>query len=807
MRKPAEPCFLLFAFVTILCSSIAQPQDSRPGPSIEELIETLHTGNAYQRAQAISPLSRIDDPRTAPELAGLLKDSDVTVRLSTAKTLAQMADKRTADAMAEALNDQVGEVRQYAGEGLAKVGEAKHVPALVASVLSHLPDPTNVVGERSWYSAPALEAIAKLSSKAPPEFLKLMRDIPAAKNVTNGDWWETRENVARCLGQIGDKAAVEPLQEVRRSLETSYQDYRTWHAIRKALATLDPQTMPFDKPAAEILRQIQWGKGGFNGVESLVELGDPAMGDMAWILRFESPQDRERVADTLRALGRIGGEKAASVLRDYIARLAGSEPRNSRSSPSRPSGLDAQIMQRQESLCRALAALLVAMPNEATAHEVLLTAHRLSDSTQGSLVQTISGTSGGPAYRDAAAVFYEQTLLGSADAGPLSQEAAKHAAGCVGQVGGQRAGEVLSKVLLESTQVDVAASACRALWAVKDYDATPCLIEASRLENTPKDAIAYGMGCLRDERTIPALLDMRNRTDLSRKDRLWTAAALARMGTDYENSARLIREALPDSLDQATWLRDKETLAAIAKLIHPDDSQAGDRRGVTPREQRTSIGLSYPFLRNRAISVLTTIGTNDALDALGATVDLETIEDAQHLRQVSDAAAHLARKLGHPSLEHWTRVSAVTHAVTGLFGIVLSQASLPPPGWARGNVPEAITLDPALARRVWVAEFNRLAGPVTDQPDPDRWSDFSVAILYGAERIFGPELIPPLERLIKESEAVRPFRGKEAVIKHYYIRSLAAKILTEKTGRAYTFVDADGRTHPGGWDPSLEGAQ
>ena len=42
------------------------------------------------------------------------------------------------------------------------------------------------------------------------------------------------------------------------------------------------------------------------------------------------------------------------------------------------------------------------------------------------------------------------------------------------------------------------------------------------------------------------------------------------------------------------------------------------------------------------------------------------------------------------------------------------------------------------------------------------------------------------------------------MVEFYNVRSMAAKILTQKTRKQYTFVDVDGRTHAGGWDPSQE---
>lgn len=48
----------------------------------------------------------------------------------------------------------------------------------------------------------------------------------------------------------------------------------------------------------------------------------------------------------------------------------------------------------------------------------------------------------------------------------------------------------------------------------------------------------------------------------------------------------------------------------------------------------------------------------------------------------------------------------------------------------------------------------------------------------------------------------RTVPGTLSDVRYYHVRSLAAGLLTEKTGRLCTFVDVDGRTHPGGWSPS-----
>jgi HEAT repeat protein len=804
MRHPVSACCLV-----VLCAatlSVAQPTNPLAGASLDELIEIIHKGNAYQRTMAISPLSRIKDPRVIPELGALLKDPDASVRLSVAQLLSQYPDERVADAMAEALADDLDEVRQHAAEGLLRVGSERHVPALVASVMNHLPSPDKMTNNRSWHSAPAIAAIGKLSSKAPSEFIELIRGIAPATNAADEDWWQVRESVAGCLGQIGDKTAIESLKEARAVLETECQDYRTWFAVRKALAAVDPQAGPFDRPAADILRQIQWGKGGFNGMGSLVQLGVPALDDLAWMLHFEGQQDRQRVSDALLALGKIGSEKARGILRNYIAKSIERQAKSQADASPRLPNMDAQTQRREESLCQALAALLNAEADEPTAHEVFLIAHHLTGFTQSTLVSMVSGLADDMSRQNVATAFYADVLIGSPQAKPLSPDAGRYAADHLARIGGQRAGEALGKALLASTTQDAGTAAAEALRIIRNYDAIPVLMEASRLPNTPKDAIAYAMGAIRDERAVPSLRDLMGRNDLTKNDRLWTAAALARMGIDYDENARLLRDALPDSLEQTRWLHDKETIVAVARFVPPDKQDTAFPNRPRVRGRRLPSVCGYFTVSEQAISVLMSIGTTDALDAMISTADLETVNDTLHLMNVSSAIANLAGRLQHPAQERWATACSVMGAVRELFGIRLSQAPSQP-AWARRDVPEAIDRDPALARRVWIAELDRQLNGTPGDRFLGSKVEFSAAVLYAAERIFGPELIPSLEQLAKQNESVRTFRGKDALIKHYYIRSLAARILTEKTGQAYTFVDADGQTHPGGWDPSQEGAR
>ena len=727
-----------------------------------------------------------------PELMGLLKDENATVRSYGARELARLADKRSADALAEALTDTRGDVQRCAAEGLAKVGDERHVPALVTFVMAHWPEPYTD-GSSAYYLLPAIETIGKLSSKAPPELIRLIEQIPDSENPRVRNWWLLQESTARCLGRIGDKGALEPLRRALAVLEKRCQDYRTWYAVRVALGAIDPQNMAFDRPAAKILSEVSWGKGGTYGEGPLTELGSQATEDLAWALRFESVQDHERVVDALKALGNIGGDTAAKILRSFID--AHSVRPETTGSP------------RQDCLITALAALLKAVPSEETAKEVFVASHDLDDSQQRLLVGMILYPSPHKIPPEIEITFLQWVMLGSEQAGPLEGLGAADAAFHVGGIGGKRTGEILSKALLKSSDIDTAIAIAEALGAIRDYDAVPTLIEASKLTNVPKDAVAYALGGIRDERAVPALRDLMRSDNLTKDERLWVAAALARMGADYGDNARLIREALPESLDQAKWLQDKETVTAIATFVKAGESPARPRRHEPYMRQGRFSHVPGPFsLSEYAIYILTSVGTHDALEALTSRVDIEKIDDLDHVFRVSTAAAHMAERLGDSSKERWATVAALAQVVRAsvTFTVAFTQAQGPVvrPDEIDQKHVKIVENDPALARRMWLAGVNRRLshadGPPADRPDvPGR----AVRL---AELIFSPELIPALERLAKESKTTEEIHAKRSIVEYYNVRSLAAKVLAEKTGQAYTFVDVDGRTHPGGWNPSLE---
>jgi hypothetical protein len=110
----------------------------------------------------------------------------------------------------------------------------------------------------------------------------------------------------------------------------------------------------------------------------------------------------------------------------------------------------------------------------------------------------------------------------------------------------------------------------------------------------------------------------------------------------------------------------------------------------------------------------------------------------------------------------------------------------------------------ALARKLWIAEATRRLDLSAKEEKESFESNIPEQAVTAIVPLYSSELIPVLERISKESKSTVAFHGKDKIVKFYYVRSKAAEILTEKTGRQYSFIDVDGQRHPGGWNPSQE---
>ncbi len=753
-----------------------------PGSRFSELTEIIYTGNAYQRAEAIPALAAIEDPEVVPILIDLLKDTVRCVRVRAAQQLSRLADKRATPALVAALGDSCCDVRRYAAEGLARIGDDSVVPALVRSVIEQWPQ----LGKKGCAGTSvqaALESIATLSPEAPPEIVTLLATAEADGGVDAERWW-LYEAVAKCLGRIGDKAAYEQLQKTDEILSRTYADYKTWYAVRKAMASIDPKASPFDSPAAAILYSVRVSKISDRQIYErwvlpLVRLGDSAIDEIEWSLCFREPGrggDRQRESVAVQALGEIGGPEAARVLRDYIDGLL----------VDGSAAVEVSAGWRGRDLCRGcdylfrmgLISLFKAQPDVETAKEIvdLLVLEKFQ---QTHVLHEIEGATPEKVPVAAAVELCRLLVLPQPPEG-IDRFATWYAMKFLARLGGERAGEVLSRVLVSSRDAKLVELAAEGLGRIKGYDPVPALIEASKADRIAVTPIAKAMGTVGDARVLPALEQMAGRDDLSKAERLWVVAALARLGKDYDRNAAIVRKALPDSLEQTRWLADAETIEAVAGL---------SEQGRDPLElARTLEAMGTSKALERALRILSGL------------IDIEEPGEAEQLKEVAAAASRLAHKLGDQRESYYSDIVLVTKEVSAWFEH--QQVSRARAEMMTGL--QAVRRLQGLARKLWMAEVTRRLDLAAEHEEPGVDYEIPADSLRFVEEIFDPELIPVFDRLTRQSWSTVSFHGKRGRVQFYDVRSLAARILAEKTGRPYSFVDVDGRVHPGGWNPLQE---
>ncbi len=217
------------------------------------------------------------------------------------------------------------------------------------------------------------------------------------------------------------------------------------------------------------------------------------------------------------------------------------------------------------------------------------------------------------------------------------------------------------------------------------------------------------------------------------------------------------------------------------------------------RHGRLDAWLSHPFCTSPIRAVC--ICAEEAFEALRSYIDTKELVEPRQLQQLSAAAARMAGKLGIDSQYYYADIAEVSKAVPGWFEI--HQRARPQPE-VRASY-EMVKRHAALARKLWIMEAARRLDLAAKQQDRENWKfNIPEQAIRAVEEIFAPELVPVLERIARESRDKVSFHGKYKMVEFYNVRSLAAKILTEKTGQVHTFLDADGRSHLGGWNPSQE---
>jgi hypothetical protein len=310
-----------------------------------------------------------------------------------------------------------------------------------------------------------------------------------------------------------------------------------------------------------------------------------------------------------------------------------------------------------------------------------------------------------------------------------------------------------------------------ALGQLKNSDPCPILLE--ELPKTSDAGVPILIQVLGERRYVPAIGELQTRRDKAsdspygRTARLLAAAALCRLDAEYDRNAAIVREGLQDdqlrlsALTVAGWLRDEETVKVLVPLVDKSD-----------------VGRS-------AIEALGQIGSKSAAAALMEAV--QKLPTAQ-FGAIGGALLAIGRKNNDQALMDYGKgVSDVAVAWPWI-----SQVHQLVGAWDAHRAE----VDRAAA---WLATHPEVTTKLLKE-DPDATGEWG-AMPYFLDKAWNPQLVPTVEEMIRTNGSKVSFHTAHGTVPHYHMRSGLAEFLTKKTGKEYTYVDADGTVRKGGENP------
>ena len=169
--------------------------------AIQPLILATKDPDDVVAGAAVSALGEIGDRSAVGCLVASLKDTRVPVRYLAAQALGRIGDKGAVDPLIEVLHDGDISPRAYAAEALGKLGDARVIGPLIGALRD----------SDSWVRREAALSLGKLGRhEAVPELIAALPDNGAPNCFM-------RLEVVRLLGELGDRRAKTPLEEVVRT--------------------------------------------------------------------------------------------------------------------------------------------------------------------------------------------------------------------------------------------------------------------------------------------------------------------------------------------------------------------------------------------------------------------------------------------------------------------------------------------------------------------------------------------------------------------------------------------------------------
>jgi len=185
--------------------------------------EAVNDSEPIVRLAAVDALQKIGERTGGKTLLQKLGDPDPHVRAAVTRALGRSGDKTVVPKLLPLLHDDNGFVRSAAAEALGKLGDRSAVPALItllSGVEASGDDAGLVVKTKNDLLADKLK-LTEIEQKA--AIIVALGEMPAPEAVDplikyglKSENLNLQATAAYSLGQIGDRRAINPLQDVVR---------------------------------------------------------------------------------------------------------------------------------------------------------------------------------------------------------------------------------------------------------------------------------------------------------------------------------------------------------------------------------------------------------------------------------------------------------------------------------------------------------------------------------------------------------------------------------------------------------------
>lgn len=504
--------------------------ESKAESAEAELLKALSDPDWYVRGRASIALAKLKGKEATAKLISLLEDPSWFVRDAAIEAIASAGDPAAAGRLLELLRSPDPYCRARAASALARLS-----PDAASSIASLLTDQDEHVRRTAALALGQLKYAA-----ATEDLIKLLKDESPAVRVA----------AARALGRIGDARAKSPIEA---ALAESGEDGWEYAA---ALCRLGDKSHS-DLIAAAL--KSEYASTALAALEALAELADEA--SLPAIIEFARSPLPKRSAkfrlEVARALANFNSEQSramlAELLRDDDERVRSQAAKSLASTLKRNPKIG-----RDKEIAAALIAQLTKESSPDVSDSLLeVIALIPRDSAVEALLQGAAGASGpNPKLSRAleAAGLTTDKLARELDSGRATERLrAVELLGLFQPVLGDRATELLRKLLAGSADPEVKAAAAVALGRSRDRQSVESLIAALKAKAPQlRLAAARALGQIGDFSASEALLEATR--DEEAAVRQAALDALKGLGISVERLSEDLSSTNPEARLSAIWM-------------------------------------------------------------------------------------------------------------------------------------------------------------------------------------------------------------------------------------------------------------